>query len=51
MSFEEFMNHRKTEKLCPNKCQGMLFVIYTDGTVLCRTCNKISKESELLTKY
>jgi hypothetical protein len=38
----------KSEKLCPAKCQGMSFLIYTDETVKCRTCGKISKQRELL---
>ena len=41
----------KTEKLCPYKCQGMSFLIYTDNTVKCITCGKISKESDLLSEY
>lgn len=41
----------KTEKLCPYKCQGMAFIIYSDDTVKCRTCNKISKLSDLIDEY
>ena len=41
----------KTEKLCPFKYQGMNFLIYTDDTVKCVTCGKISKLSDLLSDY
>ena len=40
-----------TEKLCPYKCQGMSFIIYTNDTVLCINCKKISKISDLLSEY
>ena len=39
-----------TEKLCPAKCRGMSFILYTNNTVKCITCNKISIE-ELLSEY
>jgi len=51
MGFDEFMKGRKTELLCPYKCQGMSFLIYNDGTVKCRTCKKISREEDLLGDY
>jgi hypothetical protein len=41
----------KTEKLCPNKCGGMAFILYTDNTVKCRICKKVSKISDLLDNY
>ena len=41
----------KTEKLCPYKCQGMSFIIYSDDTVKCWTCGKISKISDLICEY
>ena len=41
----------KTEKLCPAKCQGMSFIIYTDGTVKCQTCKKISLIEDLISVY
>lgn len=41
----------KTEKLCPYKCQGMSFILYTNSIVKCLTCGKLSKESELLCEY
>ena len=41
----------KTEKLCPYKCQGMSFVIYSNDTVKCKVCGKISKISDLLSEY
>ena len=40
-----------TEILCQFKCEGMSFLIYTDNTVKCITCGKISKESDLLSEY
>ena len=40
-----------TEKLCPAKCQGMSFILYTNDTVKCITCKKISKIEELLSDY
>ena len=38
----------KTELLCPAKCQGMSFKIYTDDTVKCNTCKKVSKIIDLI---
>ena len=32
-----------TEKLCPVKRRGMSFILYTNNTVKCITCKKISK--------
>ena len=40
-----------TEKLCPAKCRGMIFILYTNNTVQCITCKKISKMEELLSEY
>ena len=41
-----------SELLCPNKCQGMLFVIYSDKkTVKCKICNKKSTLDELISEY
>ena len=37
-----------TELLCPAKCQGILFLIYSDNTVKCKLCNRISSIHELL---
>ena len=50
MSIEDY-KIEKTEKLCPYKCQGMNFLIYTDDTVKCVTCGKISKLGNLLSDY
>lgn len=41
----------KTEKLCPNKCQGMAFTIYSDNTVKCLTCKTVSTIDDLLDDY
>ena len=38
----------KTELLCPKKCQGMAFNIYTDGTVKCLVCGNESSLDELI---
>ncbi len=50
MSMQDYKRD-KTEKLCPYKCQGMAFIIYTDNTVKCQTCHKISKISDLIAEY
>lgn len=51
MDYDEFMLTRKTELLCPYKCQGMSFLIYTDKTVKCRTCKEIVDIDELISEY
>lgn len=38
----------KTELLCPTKCQGMAFTIYSDKTVKCVVCGRESNISELI---
>jgi hypothetical protein len=50
MSIEDYQRP-KTELLCPHKCGGMVFILYTDDTVKCRVCKKIVKYSDLLREY
>ena len=50
MSLAEY-KRPKTEKICPYKCVGISFTIYSDNTVKYNVCGKIFNISDLVSDY